>query len=452
MADIQTVVTIREHRDEIRRIIKKFPIRDYLNTKYGSEEEYTAKGLLSGIEGILIDISVLTKSPIQFIKMSNYTERNNISSYLGGIQTALTNKQLPNAASNLDELKVIIRNYNIRSTEGRHNEFMELIDELQKKSSIFNRNLEESIAIRDSSNELKNEIDETKTVLESKIKVLQSKINESETMVTGLEELVDKLDSRGEEVSVFSSNVATAFEEISEKLTEAKSHSEVITNFSKRVAKRETQLDSQEQKTEEYKASLTGYQTSHDKILKEAQKLIDGAKKALNYKTAEGLSVAFREKYDELKSDKNNKFWIIGASVCFISAVSIGIWILRGTGLDTGAVLGRVSLIPLLIGGSWFCANQYLMHKNLMEDYAYKSVLVKSIVGFSEQLSGSSEGRNEEYNYYLKSMLDEIHNHPTIKKKVSTKTDVDIGEDIKSLSKELKTMVGEFKKFAKGGD
>lgn len=452
MADIQTIIKIREHRDEIRKLISKFPIKDYLSTQYGSENEYDIKGLLSGIEAILFDISALTKSPLQFVKMSNYTERNQIVSYLNTIQTHLNTKQLPNVATTLDTLKVIIRNYNVRSTEGRHSEFMGLIDELQKKSSIFSRNLEESISIRDSSNKLKKEINGTKAELETKLEELESKIEESEVKVTNISTLVENLNSKEEEVNGISEKIGTTYEKVTEELTTSKSHTEIITNFSKRVEKREAQLDKQEQKTEEYRASLIVHKTSHDEILQEAQTLIESAKLALSYKTAESLSIAFREKYDELKNDKNNKFWIVSAGAFFVSAVLIGIWILSGTGLDTGAILGRISLIPLLIGGSWFCANQYLKHKNLMEDYAYKNVLVKSIVGFTEQLSGSSDERNKEYNYYLKSMLDEIHNHPTIKKKVSTKTDADIGEDIKSLYDEVKSMAGQIKKYTKGSD
>lgn len=94
-----------------------------------------------------------------------------------------------------------------------------------------------------------------------------------------------------------------------------------------------------------------------------------------------------------------------------MAAVLIGIWILNAEYLDLGAAIGRVSLIPLLITGSWFCASQHLKLVNLAEDYAYKDVLAKSIVGFSDQLK-SNEDKGEEYKKYIEKMLEEIHRDP----------------------------------------
>ncbi len=58
---------------------------------------------------------------------------------------------------------------------------------------------------------------------------------------------------------------------------------------------------------------------------------------------------------------------------------------------------------------AWFCAGHYIKIKNIAEDYAYKTVLAESIVGFSEQLKDSDD--NKIYQDYMEKMLTEIHHH-----------------------------------------
>lgn len=46
--ELKTVNQIREKRDEIREQIKGLNLRDYSDTKYGGENEYSFKGLIGG--------------------------------------------------------------------------------------------------------------------------------------------------------------------------------------------------------------------------------------------------------------------------------------------------------------------------------------------------------------------------------------------------------------------
>ena len=56
--------------------------------------------------------------------------------------------------------------------------------------------------------------------------------------------------------------------------------------------------------------------------------------------------------------------------------------------LDNGIKVDtRTGIKAYTIAGAIFCANQYIRQKNVIEDYTYKMVLAKSIVGFSEQLN-----------------------------------------------------------------
>lgn len=76
-------------------------------------------------------------------------------------------------------------------------------------------------------------------------------------------------------------------------------------------------------------------------------------------------------------------------------------------------LIGRLSMIPFTIAGAIFCANQYTKQKNIIEDYAYKTVLAKSIIAFSEELREKSP---ERYAEYLSTILKEIHQDPLRKR------------------------------------
>lgn len=75
---IQAIEKMRELRDEIRKSIRTIKSPNFSGQNFGQEKEYTVKGLITGIEGILFDISALTKATAKFIKISTYSERNQI--------------------------------------------------------------------------------------------------------------------------------------------------------------------------------------------------------------------------------------------------------------------------------------------------------------------------------------------------------------------------------------
>ncbi len=223
-------------------------------------------------------------------------------------------------------------------------------------------------------------------------------------------------------------------------MSESKSHKEVIENFSKRVAQRESQLEDQQVKTEQNEKKLAEYEKERIRIIDEAKDLISSAKKAMEYKTAEGLSAAFMVKYNEAKNDKSTNYWIQGAAAFIISAVAIGVWVFFEKNVEIESTIGRLSMIPILIGGAWFCAGQYVKQRNIAEDYAYKSVLAKSIVGFSDQLANNIE-KGLDDSHFIKSVLSEIHNDPLRhreKKPCISSTDNKKSESLLDASKILK--------------
>lgn len=77
------------------------------------------------------------------------------------------------------------------------------------------------------------------------------------------------------------------------------------------------------------------------------------------------------------------------------------------------SIVGRLSLVPFALLAAIFCANQYVKQKILIEDYAYKTVLAKSLVAFSEELRVKEP---EKYAEYLSTVLKEIHQDPLRKR------------------------------------
>ena len=77
-------------------------------------------------------------------------------------------------------------------------------------------------------------------------------------------------------------------------------------------------------------------------------------------------------------------------------------------------------MIPLTLLAAMFCSNQYVKQKNIIEDYAYKTVLAKSIIAFSEELRVKEP---EKYAEYLSTVLKEIHKDP-LRKRGKDKDDI----------------------------
>ena len=202
-------------------------------------------------------------------------------------------------------------------------------------------------------------------------------------MSDALTEAQQKLD----EIDELKSSAASASLSAEESQASAAVNRQLIDEFAKKIAMREAQLVDQQVKTVEFTDALAQHRVAMSEIEGEAKRIIESARTALSYKTAEGLSAAFNERYTETSEDSKRKFWLVAAGVLVLLAVLLGIWITWDTKVAIAVVAGRVSLIPILIGGAWFCAHQYVKLANIAEEYAYKSVLSKSIVGFSEQMS-----------------------------------------------------------------
>ena len=131
--------------------------------------------------------------------------------------------------------------------------------------------------------------------------------------------------------------------------------------------------------------------------------------------------------------------WLVAAGVFLGFTIAIGAWIVAGWGIaeerstQIYSLIGRLSMVPFTILAAIFCANQYVKQKNLAEDYAYKAVLTKSIVAFSEELRVNDE---KGYSEYISTVLKEIHQDP-LRKRGKEKDEITIKETTGILGKAL---------------
>lgn len=437
-----SIKNIRAIRDEIREKIKTAQIKENKDNTYGSENEYTYRGLIIGIENLLIDITTLAKSTNKFLGLSTYSERITIHSYLDTINAHF---QAPNNyIPQFEALKILIRSYNIRNTTERQIEFEQEIGNISRLKIEAQENLE-IIKITKKNIESDNEI------INKNINSSKERLEEIENELEEIQKRRDNLISESEKIKIYNEELSLIrikanqnLEQITISANESKSNEKLITSFANKVQDREKKLTELEFATEENSKKLTEYNSERESIINEAKNLIDSAKQALNYKTAEGISASFQVQYNKA----NNKWifgsWIVGAILSLITSISIGIWIVTEITDDTFIFIARVSLLPFPIIGAIFCANQYIRQKNIIEDYAYKMVLAKSIVGFSEQLKKNCSEDNAEYIHYIKTALEEIHKDP-LRKRVSSETPksenlnlTQIGDLVEKLSKAIK--------------
>lgn len=427
----ESIEKIKESNLLVKESLKKLKASSYKDQLYGEESEFSAKGLFAGIDAISKDISALTKAYSKFLKRSSCQERERIANLINGLAEALQTENLSHASECIDQLKPIIRNIDIRHSNERLEAFDEQIDYLQRSKSNLDELIKDVIEKNENFIELNQNMAQVQEQLEAKVIEYEKSIDE-------LNLLISKSNLIFEELSQTSESSSSVLEEIEEHHSSASNQTQVIDNFVKKIARRETQLEDQEERTRNYISNLEKYTSERANILEEANFLIDNAKTALEFKTAEGLSAAFSAKLDEAKKDKWTIAWAISALIFISLAVGLGAWSLNiHTTDDTiSLLLGRLSLVPVLLLGAFFSASQYVKNKNIIEDYAYKSVLAKSLVGFSEQLSDASS-KGDIHSHFVKSLLAQIHNDPLHKKGFKVQKNLDVDSLLSDFTKIL---------------
>jgi len=412
--ETQSVLRIKTSRDQIKESLNSFNTSQFNSTKFGNENEYNGKGIYLGLNALLIDVSYFIKSHNIFIQVSTLEERNEIAQDLDYILSYIQKPQ--SLYPHIDSLKVKLRKYNIRGNKERWELFQEVNKQLLEQWKEFDEALKYIDEIKENANNSNTSVSEKLEAITKKFEELEEKIEEVEEVKTEIVLNSDKLESISENLVKVNGSAETYLEEIKESLSEAKNNEKLISAFAQKIQERDNRLGELQQLTEENKQKLNDYNVERIKILNDAKELIESAKQALNYKTAEGISESFQTQLKDARKWYFSVSWILGAAIFIITAILLGIWVAFDKTNDLHLIIGRIALIPLPIIAAIFCANQYVKQKNLIEDYAYKMVLAKSIVGFSEQLKKDASVDKGEYIHYMKVALEEIHKDPLRKR------------------------------------
>ena len=399
---MQTTPSINQIKDLINQIEEKITEVILVDGQYGPEQEYTHQTLLDRLTSILTDLKTLTENPVYFLDLSTHQERTNIHSHLQNCLANLSNPE--QLEKEIAAIKQVVRPFNIRHTQERfqvaNNKLTELDQALSK--------LRQDIKIAEQNKTQANE-------------TLKSSLRIHSTLEQQQQDLTKKLSQAGTQIQE-SQNYAEA---ISQLKNTVDSQKPVVDTFVQKISEREQQLENQKTKTDTYNSQLIKFTDEHKKRLQEAEELIAKAKTALGYKQAGGISAAFRTRLDGLENVtlwKNaNTYWLIVAISFSFIVVWLGYDFIQAIknitdtagadGISLKLIAARFLVLTLPATVSVFCAGQYIKNRNITEDYAYKTILAQSIIGFSEQLK-SNDQSDSSYQNYVKKMLDEIHQHP----------------------------------------
>jgi protein subunit release factor A len=97
--------------------------------------------LLGAVDSLLTDVTTIIKKPMQFLKLSTFEERRNISDTLNNIQNNINAPHI--LCGFLDNLKKDIRPFNIHYTKEMLIKFDNELSELTRKKQEFSKSLDD---------------------------------------------------------------------------------------------------------------------------------------------------------------------------------------------------------------------------------------------------------------------------------------------------------------------
>ncbi len=231
-------------------------------------------------------------------------------------------------------------------------------------------------------------------------------------------------------------------------------------------------LEYQTKKTQElealvnnYNAQLSAIQAERNSLLEELNKTNEEAKRlakvindTLKPSTAGAvtLNTSFQDRFNEVSKKQIRIWWLIGAgsflaaTILIGSIILFGLWFCKDVEIEYNDnvivnLVGRLSMMSITMMGAVFCANQYTKQKTLIEDYAYKAAIAKSIAAFSEELREKSP---EEYSKYIALVTKEIYQDP-LRKRGKEKEDLKKSKEDFTISEESLGLIEKIIKIAK---
>jgi hypothetical protein len=184
--EFNKVKLIESMKNTIQSRMKNVNCARFNGRTFGNEDEYTCKSLFYELNSLFADVTVLTKSREQFLKLSTYEERLDIYNALKAINQDFNHAQhvdIINLIQSIDGLKQVIRPFNICYANGRHvdleNEFLELTSKRQEftqKLNNFNIQLIEFFANKKRSDKVLKELQVQQNELNNVIKFGKNEI------------------------------------------------------------------------------------------------------------------------------------------------------------------------------------------------------------------------------------------------------------------------------------
>ncbi len=404
MSNINSINEIKDHTNRLKQQIKQIKdadIRKFDGQKFGAEGQYTYKGLLNNLDELLTDVDVFIENPKKFLKISGYADRGDIRKDLLSIVN-LSLSDPSGFVKYLELLKTAVRPFHIYYAKEKSLNFEEELLELTDKRQLLIEHLKQAIANNEQLHRMLEDLTVKKQKLEDKLPQLEKNIVNAQYQLKDSERNAQQIGNTKKNVM---------------------QHSDTVNNFVNNINERELQLEGQKTETEEYTKKLNTFKQEQKQLSKTVEELIEKAKAALNYGQAQGISAAFQARLKKIEGDgrrlgpKVIRFlWIFSAIAFVVLGIILTVKFIDTNATDFSATLARLSIIALPLAGAWFCAGQYTKSRNIAEDYAYKTVLAQSIIGFSEQLKSDDE-KDTSYQDYIKKMLDQLHQHPVSKYK-----------------------------------
>lgn len=434
-----SLATLQENLPGFRKFLKENYTESMDEGQWGSEDEYSPNGLLKCLNNVRDDIDFLVANPESFILLSTYEERRNIHEYLSRIASDVGSANLyrntPNMVDLLDKLKKLLHPYKLQTDRKRKIAFQQTITELITQSEHLRQVLEEAREKEKAIDDIHSAISERSDSISRKDESISALLKQSKETKEELDELQADMETVADEIRT--SNTASSDAKDKTLANKAK-----VEDFVEEIGEHQKQIEKQDAQFEKFKTTLEENSSKQQEYLAEACNLIEKSKLALSYTTSVGLSSSFDAQCKEIKGWKSFKLWswLVAAAIGVIGVICIGVWLIYGNhhandGNVTSMwlqIIGKISMIPLLVTTIVFCANQYGKQKNLLEDYSYKLALAKSMVAFSEELR---EKDSERYKEYLSTVLNEILKDPLRTRIDPNKNMTTKGDTV--LSKEL---------------
>ena len=384
------------------------------------------RGLKEALKAIVVEIKRLTHEN-HLVRYFTPPEIDQFHASLTQLNDAIPNYHLSNISLAINALSPLLRSY--WSKNRNRNRTQAEIDQIQRCKEALG-DLEEIKSKKEQISQQADNLQERGAVTKETPGKLKNPIAQLEVLKTTanryLAQIADYKSSAKSETATVEANRAT------------------IDDFTGKIASREKDLENLKTDTDAYSETLEKLEALNEKRQAELTSMIEEARKALNLNTAIGLSREFQAKAESLrpqlgltffgeklfrKIPKNNKtanfigWWLLGSGAFVALALMFGFALMASEvdilGITLNSqnyawhqILGRFSIVGLLVSAAVFCAKQYTRNGRLLEEYAYKKVISATLPSFLQQLEGQEITTTSLKSKYLIRAIEELHQHP----------------------------------------